>query len=105
MKRLILLTVAAGIMFAASNTQANLTNGSFETGDITGWTADLPVGGFANVVTAHSDTASWATGTTSWNPADGNYFTLLKTDGPGSVSKLYQSFYASQGGSLSFEYF
>ena len=105
MRRLILLYVVAGMIFAPSTSKANLTNGSFETGDITGWTAVLPVGGFANVLTNYSDNAYTATGTTSWSPTDGSFFTLLKTDGPGSKSKLYQSFYASQGASLSFEYF
>ena len=105
MKRLILVYVVAGLIFATSSSQANLTNGSFETGDLTGWTAVLPVGGSASVVTDYSDLAFSATGTTSWSPTDGSYFTLLKTDGPGSLSKLYQSFYASSGTSLRFDYF
>ena len=105
MKRLILVYVVAGLMFTTSSSQANLTNGSFETGDLTGWTKVLPVGGSANVVTNYSDNVSSATGTTSWVPTDGSYFTLLKTDGPGSMSKLYQSFDVSAGASLSFDYF
>jgi len=105
MKRLILVYVIAGLMFANTSSQANLTNGSFETGDITGWTAVLPVGGSASVVTDYSEPTPSATGTTSWVPTDGSYFTVLKTDGPGSMSKLYQSFYASPGASLSFDYF
>lgn len=105
MKRLILVYVVAGLMFATSSSHANLTNGSFETGDLTGWTAVLPVGGFANVFTNYSESNTSATGTTSWSPTDGNFFTLLKTDGPGSMSQLYQSFYASPGASLLFDYF
>jgi hypothetical protein len=105
MKRLILVYVVAGMMFATASSQANLTNGSFETGDLTGWTAVLPVGGFARVVTNYSESTPSATGTTSWGPTDSSYFTKLKTDGQGSVSKLYQSFYASPGAKLSFDYF
>jgi hypothetical protein len=98
-----LVNIVAGLMFTASSSQANLTNGSFETGDLSGWTAILPVGGSASVVTDHSNLNG--AGTTSWAPSDGDYFTLLKTDGPGSLSRIYQSFYASPGASLSFDYF
>jgi hypothetical protein len=103
MKRLMLVNIIIGSVLAFSSAQANLTNGSFETGDLTGWTAVLPVGGSASVVTGHSNLNG--SGTTSWAPSDGGYFTLLKTDGPGSLSRIYQSFYASPGASLSFDYF
>jgi hypothetical protein len=103
MKRLMFVNIVAGLMFTASSSQANLTNGSFETGDLSGWTAILPVGGSASVVTDHSNLTG--AGTTSWAPSDGGYFTLLKTDGPGSLSRVYQSFYAFPGDSLSFDYF
>lgn len=103
MKRLILVYVVAGLMLAASSVQANLTNGSFETGDLEDWTAVLPVGGSASVVNDHSNLSG--SGTTSRASTDRSYFTLLKTDGPGSLSKLYPSFYASPGTSLSFDYF
>lgn len=105
MKRSILVYVVAGLMFVTASSQANLTNGSFETGDLTGWTAVLPVGGFASVFTNYNESTPSATGTTNWSPTDGSFFTMLKTDGPGSMSKLYQSFYASPGASLSFDYF
>jgi len=103
MKRLILVYVVAGLMLAASSVKANLTNGSFETGDLKDWTAVLPVGGSASVVNGHSNLSG--SGTTSRASTDGSYFALLKTDGPGSLSKLYQSFYASPGTSLLFDYF
>jgi len=105
MTRLILVCVVTGLMFATASSQANLTNGNFETGDLTGWTAVLPVGGSASVVTGYSEPNPSATGTTSWTPADGSYFAMLKADGPGSMSKLYQSFYAPSGTSLRFDYF
>jgi len=37
MKRLITICVATGLLLAGSSAQGNLTNGDFETGDLTGW--------------------------------------------------------------------
>ena len=110
MKKLIFVCAIAS--FFACSAQAGLTNGSFETGDLTGWITVLPVGASASVVTSHSDT-TWPSGVkppvvpgvTAWGPTDGSYFALLKTDGPGSLSQLYRSFYATAGTSLSFDYF
>ncbi len=105
MKRLMLAYVVAGLLFAATSFQASLTNVNFETDDLTGWTALLPVGGSASVVTDYSEPKPSATTATSWIPTDGSYFAMLKTDEPDSLSKLYQSFYTSPGASLSFDYF
>ena len=110
MKKLIMICALA-VLILAAGAQAGLTNGSFESGDLTGWTAVLPTGAYATVVTSHTDT-TWpggvppvVPGVTSWGPTDGTYFGLLKTDGPGSVSQLYQSFYATAGASISLDYF
>jgi len=105
MKKLIMICALTIMILAVSGAQASLTNGSFETGDISGWTAVLPFGGSVNVVTVHSEPVPPATGTTSWAPTDGSAFALLKTDGPGSLSQLYQSFYATAGASISLDYF
>jgi hypothetical protein len=105
MKKLTIICIVVFSMFAAGSTQAGLTNGSFETGDLTGWTVVLPVGASVDVVTGHSEPVPPATGTTSWAPTDGSYFAILKTDGPGSLSQLYQSFYATAGASISLDYF
>ncbi|MGB2864793.1 MAG: hypothetical protein WBC05_15815 [Sedimentisphaerales bacterium] len=106
-----LLIVCAIVTFFACSAQAGFTNGSFETGDLTGWTAVIPSGASATVVTSHSDT-TWpggvppvVPGVTSWGPTDGSAFALVKTDGSGSLTQLYQSFYATAGADLSFDYF
>ncbi len=91
---------------------ANIVNGSFETGDLTGWSAVIPVGGSINIVGSHTDPMTYSDwggptvyGTTSWTPTEGNVFALLKTDGPGSITQLYQSFTAAAGDTLTFDYF
>jgi len=83
MKRFILVYAAAGLMLAASSVQANLTNGSFEAGDITEWTTVLFLGGSTSVVSGHSKPGG--SGTTSWTTTDGSYFTLQKTDEPDNL--------------------
>jgi len=112
MKQLMIICVSAVLLLAAGNTQAGVTNGSFETGDLTGWTPVIPSGASVNVVASHADPMTniggdgpVVYGTTSWVPTDGSAFALLKTDGPGSITQLYQSFYATAGASLSFDYF
>jgi len=103
MKKLIIICALAILITPFYNVKAALTNGSFETGDLTGWTAVLPIGGSASAVTGHSDLGG--TGTTSWVPTDGSYFALLKTDGPGSLTRLYQTFTVPAHFTLTFDYF
>jgi hypothetical protein len=111
MKKLIMICAAAVLIVATGSAQAGLINGSFETGDLTGWTAVVPSGASASVVISHTDT-TWpggvppvVPGVTSWGPTDGSAFALVKTDGPGSLTQLYQSFYASAGASILLDYF
>jgi hypothetical protein len=108
-----LITICTALIIAVP-TQAQLVNGGFETGDLTGWTWAPPPGGggSAGAVTSHTDTGPWNVtpvtippGVTSWGPNEGTYFGLLKTNGPGSVAYLYQSFTVPAGAVLSFDYF
>ena len=104
MKRFILICFAACLMLSIPSAQANITNGSFEMG-LTGWSTMVPPGGSISVVTNHADTTGLGTGTTSWAATDGSNFALLKTDGPRRRTRLYQSFYAPAGYTLTVDYF
>jgi len=64
-----------------------LTNGRFEMGDFTGWSLTIPSGASAQVVTSHTGDQG-----TAYDPVEGDYFALLKTDGPGSLTKASQQF-------------
>jgi len=92
----VLLLFLVGSLFAIGVTPANATasleNEGFETGDFTGWTPYVPVGGEASVVAEHTDKLG-----IEYNPVKGNYFALLKTDGPGSYTSLTQTFHISAG--------
>ena len=103
MKKIIMIFVLSIVFLAAGSVRAGLTNTSFETGDLTGWSTVIPSGASINVVLSHS--ALGGTGTTSWGPTDGSAFALVKTNGPGSLTQLYQSFYATAGASISLDYF
>ena len=105
MKKITMISILAIVVLGTGSVRAGIDNGSFETGDLTGWMVDLPPEGSASAITGHSEPVPPATGTTSWAPTDGSYFAILKTDGPGSLSMLYKSFYATAGASISLDYF
>jgi hypothetical protein len=112
MKKIIMIFVLVIAVLSVGSTQAGVINGSFETGDLTGWTTVVPSGASVSVVASHTDPMTnvggdgpIVYGTTSWSPTDGSAFALLKTDGPGSITQLYKSFYATAGADLSFDYF
>ncbi|UCC97081.1 MAG: hypothetical protein JSW66_14695 [Phycisphaerales bacterium] len=104
MKKLIMISALAVLIVVTGSAQANLTNGSFEAG-LNDWSIVVPGGASVSAVVSHSDTGASATGTTSWGPTDGSMFALLKTDGPGSLTQVYQSFHANAGTRLVFDYF
>ncbi|MFC1699692.1 PEP-CTERM sorting domain-containing protein [Candidatus Omnitrophota bacterium] len=91
MKKLLVLALAVIIIGVNHNAYALLSNPGFETGDFTGWTATVPSGGSAAVVTTHAGT------TTTYGPVFGRYFAEIKTDGPGSYTTLTQAFTITQG--------
>lgn len=92
-----------GLLAAAPAVADVPTNPGFETGDFTGWTTVLPSGSSASVVTT-ATLGSFGPSTT-WNPTEGTYFALIKTDGPGSTTTLSQSFSAGPGEILTFDVF
>ena len=76
----------------AGVSSAALINGGFETGDFTGWTVSIPSGGSAEVVTSHTGDQG-----KDYTPEEGNYFALLKTDGPGSYTTISQTIHLEAG--------
>ena len=90
-----LLSVFAAIVLVlgmAAAAKATLVNGGFETGDFTGWTKYVPYGGSAQVVTSHNGDKG-----KHYTPVEGNYFALLKTDGPGSYTTISQTIHLEAG--------
>jgi len=102
MKKIIFIVLAVIIVMAAGSAQAGFVNGSFENG-LNDWSIVVPSGASVSAVTSHDDLLG--TGITSWVPTDGSMFAVVKTDGPGSITQLYQSFYATAGASISLDYF
>ena len=94
-----------------------LTNPGFETGTLDGWVLNIPTGGYA-VATGQYDSSG---PDDPWNPDDpwlppgllamsvpsqylpveGEYFALLKTDGPGSYTTISQEFNVRAGDVIS----
>lgn len=103
MKRAAVACALAAWIMPVLSAQAAVTNGSFETADLAGWSWTIPAGASIDVVASHSDPDG--TGTTNWTPAEGSYFALLKTDGPGSLTQLYQSYLMAPATPLTFHYF
>jgi hypothetical protein len=75
------------------------------------WGIVVPSGASVSAVTSHTDT-TWpggvppvVPGVTAWGPTDGTMFAVLKTDGPGSLTQLYQSFTIVGPRTLTFDYF
>jgi hypothetical protein len=110
MKKSILISILAIVVLATGSVRAGIDNGSFENG-LNDWGIIVPSGASVSAVVSHADT-TWpggvppvVPGVTSWGPTDGSMFALVKTDGPGSLTQLYQSFYATAGASISLDYF
>lgn len=63
------------------------TNAGFETGDGTGWTELIPSGASISYPSSGA--------------AEGTYYALVKTDGPGSYTRLVQTITANAGDTIS----
>ena len=105
MRKLTMICALAVLLVAAGSAQADLSNGSFETGNLAGWSTAVPSGASVGIATSHTDATGAGTGTMSWGSTDGSHFALLKAAGPCSPTQLHQTFEASAGHALTFDYF
>lgn len=99
MRRSILLLSIMAVMVASYAGMAlgasQLTNGGFETGNLSGWSVDVASGGKASAVQSFSSYGG------TWTPKEGSYFALL-TPGKASVDTMIsQPFSASNGDKVS----
>ena len=79
MRKLIFVSIFLALIAAIPPPAlAALTNGGFETGNLTGW---LSFGGVAAV-----GSAAGLGGTSNWSPTEGNYFAYLLT---GTTANTY----------------
>ncbi len=92
-RKIKMLALGTLLSTAALSAQAGLVNGGFEDGNFNGWTATVPSGGSATVLTTHNPGAVF-------NPFEGTYMATLKTNGPGSQTTISQSIALNTGGYL-----
>src|ERR1700741_44986 len=96
---------ALWMMAAGAEGAQVLTNGDFETGDLTGWTVST-LGTFGNLQVV-SGTAASLSGNTTFGPADGTFYALSDQTGQGTYV-LRQNFTVAAGASsviLAFQLF
>jgi hypothetical protein len=102
MKKLIALLGALILVFGVAGF-ASAGNFGFETGDFTDWDVTVPDGGLASVET--SWTASNSGGldpeTATQTAFEGEYFAVLKTDGPDSYTSIAQYVVLQAGQTIS----
>jgi hypothetical protein len=105
MKKTLLIMVTTMVLVTCSTAWAGLSNGGFETGDLTGWSTATPNGGTAAAVTYHEDSDEYDV-YASWTSTEGNYFALLKTPDSGDEdTTISKDFVMAESGSLHFDYF
>jgi hypothetical protein len=107
--RLAAATAVAVLMTAVPASQAGIINGSFETGDFTGWQVVQPP--FASVVTSAAvSLAPAGPGSSSnpppWAPTHGKHFAYLSAGAAaGRYTLLSQAFAGNAGDVVSFDIF
>lgn len=103
MKRTLMFLAVAVLLLAVGSVKADISNGSFEDG-LNGWSYAF-TGGAVQTVSSHTDSSGSAAGTTSWSATDGGSFALLQAGDAYVRTQLYQTFTASAGDVLTFDYF
>ena len=111
MRRTLVLLATMTLVVVASGTLAlaasSLNNGSFETGNLSGWSVDAtPSGGDARAVTSfeyrEKPYCEWNCGPDYMLPREGSFFALLTSAGqPPQVTSISQPFEASNGDKVS----
>jgi hypothetical protein len=108
LRRLTTVAAVAAAFVAVSPANAGIINGSFETGDFSGWTVVQPT--FATVSTSElkkTDPGSpGGLSSPTWNATHGNNFAYLKAGADvGRYTLLSQAFTAAAGEIVSFDIF
>lgn len=104
-----LTTCAAAVaLVAVVPAGAGIVNGSFETGNFSGWTVVQPT--YASVSTSELKKLNpgdpGALSPPTWNPTHGNYFAYLKAGAEvGRYTLLSQAFNAAAGDTVGFDIF
>jgi hypothetical protein len=93
-------TVFVLVVFSTGVSLADISNGSFEAG-LTGWSYTNE---YVGTVTEHYNGGS-VEEVTEWEPTDGSYYALLTDGSQNAHIQLYQTFTASAGDVLTFDYF
>ena len=91
------MLVVALALAGDSAAQTVIENPSFETGDTMGWVETIPPGGAIEVVNQCDADCTGSGASTPYNPVDGDWFAVLKTDGPESFTMLSQTLTAQAG--------
>ena len=79
MKKLLVFLCTILLFFGVAGVASALDNGGFETGDLTYWTATVPAGGSAQVVTSHD----------SYGPVEGTYFAQAGQPLIGEITSVF----------------
>ena len=98
---LVLVLSSAAILMpkAVKADPGGIVNPSFETGDLSGWSVSLPLGGEAVAVTSYTTVPPVSP--MVYTAINGSYFARIKTNGPGSYSTVSQTFSAAAGDKIS----